>query len=63
MEAGGPRQDSRDTDVSCYICDYYTDRLDADSGASDMERDAVLRERHKHRQLYHQAQDFGYERV
>jgi hypothetical protein len=47
----------------CWACGYYRDRLDADSGASDLERDAVLRERHRHRQMYHQTQDFGYTRL
>ena len=37
----------------CHVCTYYTDRLDDDSGASDGERDAVLRERHRHERMYH----------
>jgi hypothetical protein len=45
---------------ACWICSYLGDRLAADSGASDMERDRVLGERQRHRSRFHQAQDFGY---
>jgi hypothetical protein len=47
----------------CWACGYYLDRLHNGSGASDMERDAVLRELHNHRAKFHPGQDYGYKRL
>ena len=53
METSGPRQDPRDSHVNCHVCTYYAGRLKDDSGASDGERDGVLREQHRHERNFH----------
>ena len=46
----------------CWICSYLSDRLAADSGASpspeEGERDRVLGERQRHRDMMHPGRDY-----
>jgi hypothetical protein len=53
-----PRRPREGVSEDCWICSYYRDRLAADSGATDMERDRVLGQRQRHRDMMHPGRDY-----